>query len=147
MSLVIQISGNAVEELAKRNGFLARAMILALRQSVEAVRAMATENVSGKVLNVRTGTLRERITAMVEESSLRGIVGNSVKYAAVHEFGGTFQIPAHPRRTKTGSTIVRAHDATYPERAWLRPALADNHETIKGLFQRAVQRALQGSEG
>ncbi len=51
-------------------------------------------------------------------------VGTDKPYGRVHEEGGTFTIPAHSRRKKSGGRAnVRSHRATFPRRAYLQPGV------------------------
>ncbi len=81
------------KKLAAKRGILRRGVLKALRLSGESIYARALENVSGKVLHVRTGTLRRRLGYFLNEQSFSLSVGSPVIYAAIHEYGGTVQIP------------------------------------------------------
>ena len=74
-------------------------------------------------LTSRTGQLRRVEVNRVSDSIVE--VGSPLDYAPPHELGGTFNIPAHTRRTKGGKRVlVRAHRATFPKRPFLAPAVA-----------------------
>lgn len=137
-----------------------RAFVKSLQLSGEAVYARALENVSGKVLRVRTGTLRRRLhTSPVDENELSVVISDPVKYAPVHEYGGTFTVPQHVRRIfATGPrggrlrgskrtvrilATVRTHTATFPARPFMRPALHDSVEVIRRIFVRSLGEALR----
>jgi len=78
--------------IARLNGKLAGVLKAAdkgIAQGAEIILGEAIENVSGKVLRVRTGTLRRRMQAIHDKGSLTARVGTSVVYARIHEFGGT----------------------------------------------------------
>jgi phage gpG-like protein len=84
-------------------------------------------------LGVRTGRLRQSIGGVVQRRGLDtvGIVGpQSVKYAKIHEFGGTIN---HPK-----GYIIRI-----PRRPYLAPALADMrgriHELLGAAFDGAIE--------
>lgn len=107
---------------------------------------------SGEVLKNRTGTLRRSIHHRVDEgrSEIVGTVGTRVRYARPHEEGGAFQIPAHTR-TQTHAwgrpilprpVTVRAHSATFPQRAFLRPSLETMRGGIKDSIRGALSKAL-----
>ena len=100
---------------------------------------------SGQPLKRRTGQLSESIHYRVDEQGLEVIgelfAGPETRdYAGVHERGGTFTIPQHTRlitmvwgrrlRTPVEATVT-AHKATFEERAFLRPTLADFRERFK----------------
>lgn len=125
----------------------------------EALRTEARikEKLSGEVLNVRTGDLRRSITHRVEEDaeSVTGRVFSSgdVKYAAIHEFGGTIQIPEiFPKNGQAlhffvGSSEVfaahtRAHTVTMPERSYMRSTLRERSTDIKEALIGAVREGL-----
>lgn len=93
-------------------------------------RDRARQNVSGRILNTRSGRLRssirERVT--VQGSEVRGTLeagSGTVRYARIHEEGGvingrpwlTFQIP--------GVGWRRVAQVRIPRRPYLRPALEE----------------------
>jgi phage gpG-like protein len=125
---------------------------------------------SGSPLNRRTGTLSRSITgsATREGNRVIGKVGSDVVYAHVHERGGVFEIPEHMRRTgygargaritmltKSGNVraavksmtrgVVRAHDATFPQRAFLAPSLTDRREAIVESLRSTILQRLAGA--
>lgn len=110
-----------------------------------------TGKLSGNPLKRRTGNLASSINVEITEdsSSITGRVGTNVAYAAVHEYGGTFEIPAHSRRVTEvfGHEVaahdieVRAHSATYPERSFLRSTLRDNADQLREAIAQAVADA------
>lgn len=120
----------------------------ALRQTVEretiALQSHVVEHkLSGQVLHVRSGTLRRSITYAIDESDLAitGTVGTNLEYAAIHEYGGTINVPEiRPRKAKAlhfyvggaevFATRVRAHTVRMPERSFLRSALAERREAF-----------------
>jgi phage gpG-like protein len=163
--ITIEVPGTAEMQakLAAKPALVRRTVIRALRLSGEAVYARALDNVSGKVLRVQTGTLRRRLhTSPVDEQLLRVVVSDPVKYAPVHEYGGTFTVPQHQRRifargprggrltgkkrTVRAFVTVRSHTATYPARPFMRPALQDSAEDIHRIFVRSLGEALQEAQ-
>lgn len=129
------------------------------RLTLELLRKVKADKLSGQVLNVRTGRLRRSITQRVETSPGRitGIVGTNVKYARVHEFGFTGQqsVKAHVRQIKSAfgrslsgarPVIVRAHSRNVhiPERSFLRSALADMEPRIRSQMRELIARELGG---
>jgi phage gpG-like protein len=92
----------------------------------------------GQVLHHRTGNLIDNIFAEPAKDLGEGIegrvfIGAAAPYGFVHEFGGTFTVPAH-RRMQTMAwgreiapveTTVSEHLATYPERSFMRTGLAE----------------------
>jgi phage gpG-like protein len=109
-------------------------------------RAVVTEKLSGDPLHRRTGVLASSINATVEDrgDDIVGRVGTKVFYGRIHEYGGTFEIPAHERRTKSGkTTTVRAHKATFPERSFLRSVLSELRPSVVDAIQTAIKNAAQ----
>jgi len=113
------------------------------------------DKLSGQVLNVKTGRLRRSITQRVDgagTASVTGSVGTNVGYGKVHEFGGPQTIKTHMRMmtqawgrpVKNPRQIsVREHIAKFPERSFLRSALADLEPKIKATLQGAVTEAIK----
>lgn len=127
------------------------------RQTIR-LQNIVVQKLSGPVLKNRTGLLRESINQRVTESAneLRGSVGTNVKYGAVHELGGTFTIPAHIAHWKNGpargqarvdSWEVRAHEATFPQRSFLRSTLTEESATTIQAFKAALSAAVQEAKG
>jgi phage gpG-like protein len=79
-----------------------------------------------------------------------GRVGTRVVYGAVHEYGGTFKVPAHQRtitqvfgRDVTPTVVsVAAHNVTFPERSFLRSSIQDMGTQIRQSIVKAVQEAM-----
>ena len=78
-------------------------MVFAMRRStIRLADYIAEHKLSGQKLRVRTGNLRrslqERRARKVQErgNEIIGIVGTNLKYAAIHEYGGTIR----PKRAK-----------------------------------------------
>lgn len=103
------------------------------------------------------GQLKASVFHRVEssESSVTGIVGYGadVPYAAIHEFGGTINIPEiTPVRAKAlhffigdkevFAKKVRAHTVRMPERAPLRTSLEEMKPTIISRYEQAVQSVI-----
>lgn len=113
----------------------------------------AKEKVSGPVLKTKTGDLRRGINEQFEEddTSITGSAGinsGKAKYPAVHEYGGTFTVREHTRKLtmvfgrpvkSVREITVRAHQATYPERSYLRSTLRENEARIRAAIARAAQ--------
>jgi phage gpG-like protein len=116
------------------------------------------DKLSGQVLNVRTGALRRSIfsTVQVAPNQVVGTVASSsdVKYGAIHEFGGTIDIPEIvPTKAQAlhfvmnGKDVfakrVRAHTVHMPERSFMRSALADTRAEIEQGVRQAVEEGTQ----
>jgi phage gpG-like protein len=132
-----------------RQALSSKANVLAV-----ALEAKIQQKLSGGVLNMRSGALARSIIATVDESSadVSVRIGSSgdVKYAAIHEFGGT--IPPHeivPNKAKAlafaagGKQVFAARvnlpAVTMPERSYLRSSLAEMAgEIAEGLSEAVV---------
>ena len=119
-------------------------LILGMQASTIKLQGYVVANkLSGDPLKRRSGDLSNATQQDVEatEDNVIGKVTNNMAYAHVHEDGGIFQIPAHMMRwshavTKLwgnenakrkvlkvrGTAEVKAHTATYPQRAFMRPS-------------------------
>ena len=143
------------------------------RAAIRLSNIVKRDKLSGTVLNVRTGTLRRSINERLveDDKGITAYVGSfagyttpganpqeAAGYARIHEFGGTFTIPAHERLTKDRGDrglkagfklieYVKQHTATYPERSFLRSALRENRGMINKEIFLGVKRALKISGG
>jgi phage gpG-like protein len=99
---------------------------------------------SGAVLNVRTGNLRRSINVSQQESrdSITATVGTNVKYGAAWELGFSRRIGAGARGGKPDARRPLG-TKDYPARSFLRTALEAMRPTIRAEFEAAVQRALK----
>ena len=114
---------------------------------------------SGEVLNVKTGDLRRSIANKVEQSA-HAVIGTvyssgDVKYAAIHEFGGTTKahvieaVNAKALAFSMGGQQVFAKRVNHPgskipERSFLRSSLADMRDEITEGLHRTVAETLRG---
>lgn len=111
------------------------------------------DKLSGQVLKRRTGNLASSIhvggtdtltTIIQTPQSIVATVGTKVRYARIHEYGGVVNVRAHARKSVLGKTYqVRAHQATYPERSFLRSSILDRASQIRDAIQSAVQVAVK----
>lgn len=142
---------------------------LAITQKIQMLTLMLqakvqTEHLSGPTgdhtLSVKSGNLRRSVFQNVESSSVAviGTVGFSadVVYAAIHEFGGTIDIPEIvPDKAKAlyflmgGQEVfasrVRAHTIVIPERAPLRTSLAEMSAFIREQLEETVVAAFRAT--
>jgi phage gpG-like protein len=132
-----------------RKKLLAKVTALAF----ELERKIKGDKLSGQVLNVRSGKLRASIhsSASQTETSTIGKAASSgdVKYAAVHEFGGTIQVPEIVAKGKALAFMqngkmafykkVAAHTVKMPERSYMRSSLADMKDRIIAEMTEAVR--------
>ena len=84
----------------------------------------------------RSGALRRSIAVDRGPLPFAVEVGSNLRYAPVHEFGGTYRMT---RRTKGGTT---SYTATYPARPFLQPALDDVAKTFSDLFAAEIKKEL-----
>lgn len=124
--------------------------------SIQLQAKIKSEKLTGQVLKTRTGTLRRSINYRVDKTSSQiigrvGIGADAAKYGIMHEFGlrGTEDIRSHLRTIKKvwGKSIspkqisVRSHTRTvnYPERSFMRTALAEMRPIIQSDISKAVK--------
>ncbi len=112
---------------------------------------------TGQVLKVRTGRLRNSIHKIDYESNdnFKSVVRTNVKYAAVHEYGfsGAVSVKSHMRTIKQafGKSIspktitVNAYtrNANYPQRSFMRTALAEIRNDVLNDVNKAIGRAIK----
>jgi phage gpG-like protein len=120
--------------------------------------AKIQQKLAGTVLNARTGALAGSIIATIEDSSANVSVSIAtsvdIKYAAIHEFGGT--IPPReivPDKAKAlafaigGKQVFAARvnlpAVTMPERSYMRSSLAEMADEIRTDFAEALVDALE----
>ena len=121
-----------------------------------ALRRRAQDKVSGEVLQVQSGRLRESITAAVEEggTAITARIGSDAPYAAIHEYGGTTR--AHLIEAKNAQSLAFLvggkrvfakrvfHPGSHvPERSFLRSALAEFAPEISAELAEAAGEAAQ----
>jgi len=123
-----------------------------------ALQAKIQQKLAGGVLNAKTGALARSIVATIEEStadiSVSIATSGDIKYAAIHEFGGT--IPPHeivPNKAKALAFVVGGKQAfaarvnlpaiTMPERSYMRSSLAEMAGEIRDELDAAVGEAIQ----
>jgi phage gpG-like protein len=114
------------------------------------------QKLTGTVLNAKTGALARSIVATIEDSagnvSVRIATTGDVKYAAIHEFGGT--IPPHqivPDKAKAlafalgGKQVFAARvqipAVTMPERSYMRSSLVEMTDAIREGVSKVVVEA------
>jgi len=118
--------------------------------------ALTKRKLSGQVLNVGTGLLRSSINTKTtaDSNSATATIGTNVKYAGIHEFGGTIHVPEiRPKSARAlmlpiGGQVIfrmsaRAHDVHMPERSFLRSALNEMRPKIQSEIAEAVGQTLR----
>ena len=115
---------------------------------------------SGDPLHRRTGNLASSInvggantaTAFEDgDQQIVGRVGTNVRYAAIHEYGGTVEVPAHERTitqvfgrpVSARTVVVRAHQARFPERSYLRSTLNEMRAQIQNRIAAVTKAAAE----
>lgn len=117
------------------------------------------QKLSGDVLNVVSGNLRRSIFAKVPPSvTSTSVIGGAsssgdVKYAGIHEFGGTINHPggtpyivteagaqfiskAAAAGMKTPPPVTKPHPIPMPEKSFMRTSLAEmRSEIVEGLSE------------
>jgi phage gpG-like protein len=105
-------------------------LLLAIRLTAK----VKEEKLSGQVLRNITGTLRRSINykLWVTGDQVMARVGTNVEYAAVHEYGLLV-----PNRGKKGGSTK------FPERSFLRSALAEMEPEIRKELEDSIRRAVK----
>jgi phage gpG-like protein len=174
VGLRIMLVGNdaAQAKLAAIPGQVSKALDQAMGRSLDIIYRRVMRNLTGDVLHVRTGRLRQSIATGQKLSDHSGFIGTNVEYAAIHEYGGQtrpHQILPHGsalrfadpkfigpiRRTKAGKFFKRQTagtvfarsvnhpGSTMPARPYLRPALRDSQAEIVEAFRSGVAAVLR----
>jgi len=152
-----------IARLERLPSTMRQAVVDAMRKSwFEVQTAVVRGKLSGDPLHRRTGNLASSINVGGAGSEttfdeggdqIVGRVGTNVRYGAVHEYGGTVEIPAHERtitqvfgRPVSPRTVaVRAYQAHFPERSFLRSTLAEMRDKIQSDIAAAAAAAAQES--
>lgn len=111
-----------------------------------------------KRLGVRSGRLRQSLRtskAVVRNGNIEAGIGTNVKYAGLHEFGGT--IAPHTIKARFGKSLrfmiggkvifrksVKHPGATYPARAPIYTGIEDRQNEIAVALSVAAIKALEG---
>lgn len=101
-----------------------------------------TRERAGEVLNVITGRLRGSISGKVVGSdTLEFGAGSNVKYARIHEFGGTIKAKNAPWLTfPVGGRWARVKQVEIPARPYVKPSIetffrdGTANDIARGLF-------------
>lgn len=126
------------------------------------------EKLTGQVLNVRTGNLRASIDYTVTDLGY-AVFGSvfsdgSVKYAGIHEFGGTIRHPGGTAYLPLGGSgkvafvsnlwaasysgdlpRTKPHDIPMPERSFLRSSLREMEPAISTGYKKAGVEGLRAA--
>ena len=148
MNLTAVVDTKPLERVAQTGPRVADRVTRSIRQIVIGGQSQIVRDRlhGGNPLNARTGNLSRAVNQDVDVGADRitGSIGvdKTAPYGAVHEYGGTFDIPAHEVRehlskSRSGNEftvrahIVAGHSATFPERSFLRSWLRDNEQSIR----------------
>jgi phage gpG-like protein len=156
----IQVTGD--KELIARLGEMPGNVRKALLRKVNALALTLLNQVQGKlrgpVLNYVTGRLfrsiQEEVTSSGSSVIGRAFSSGDVKYAAIHEYGGTINIPEIvPTKAQAlhfvigGKDVfakrVAAHDVVMPERSYMRSTLDQMRAAIVQGLRDAVAEGLR----
>lgn len=106
------------------------------------------DKLSGQVLNVRSGDLRDSITPLeVTQSEVMqgGAAGGAgIPYAKIHEYGGVIEARNYPYltfRTEDGQWH-RVKSVVMPERSYMRSSFAETYEQGIEQVRAAVMEAI-----
>lgn len=161
--ITVQIQGD--KELQAKFKNMPASVNLSLMKAMTVLTIKLKDNIinnklSGQVLNKISGNLIRSIQQTVTGNSyqVKGSVfsAGDVKYAAIHEYGGTIQHPggtAYIIDSKTKMAVfisnaaaegknyprTAAHEITMPERSYMRTAFAEFQDTIKSTLTLAIQ--------
>jgi phage gpG-like protein len=147
---------------------LARLPSVARQAVVDAMRKMWLQvqtnvvrgKLSGDPLKRVTGNLASSINVggastatefQEADDQIVGRVGTKVRYGAVHEYGGEVDVPSHERKitqvfgrpVSARTVVVRAYQARFPERSFLRSTLREMKDDIEAQIARAAQEAAE----
>lgn len=131
-------------------------LITITKLSIELQAKIKREKLTGQVLKTRTGTLRRSINFRVDKTTTDiigrvGIGADAAKYGIMHEFGfkGVENVRGHLRTIKQAfgrsiaprQIVVSSHTRTvnYPERSFMRTALAEMRPQIQEQISKAVK--------
>ncbi len=107
--------------------------------AIELQSYIVKEKLSGQVLNKVTGNLQQsiqqKVVATPTEITATVFSAGDVKYAAIHEYGGTYSRYGR----LAGDYTVRV-----PERSYMRSSLRDFAEKIKSDIQQAAVLGIRG---
>lgn len=149
---VVMVGSQQLQAELQNMSPIIRSLVMAKVQSlaIELQRHIVQDKLSGQVLKVKTGNLRRSIQHSIGESS-NGITAqvfssNDVKYAAIHEFGGTIV----PNKAKALSFVIDGkriftQSVTLKERSFMRSSLTDMKQMIIDGLTAAVSQGVSGS--
>ena len=158
MMLTVSLRDSASAALAALPGRLQRALADKANALAAALEAKVQQKLAGEVLDPRSGALARSIVSTIEETTTGVSVtiasSGDVKYAAIHEFGGTIApheiVPDKARALafaiggkEVFARRVNLPAIVMPERSYLRSSLADMADEIAEGLGDAVIEAMQ----
>ncbi len=158
---MIAVSIDGLDALTARLVALPQTLAERLAAEIErlsgVLRDRVERNLSGQVLQQRSGRLAGSIAVNVERSGsgVNATASSDAPYAAIHEYGGT--IPAHTILPQSARALafpwrgqqrffkrVTLPAVTMPERSFMRSALDETAPEIQAAIQAAALEAVQG---
>ncbi|HTQ33570.1 MAG TPA: phage virion morphogenesis protein [Stellaceae bacterium] len=158
---MITVSADGFDALSARLTALPQTLAARLTQEIErlggTLRDRVERNLSGRVLQQRSGRLAASIAVDVEQVGIgaRLSVSSDSSYAAIHEYGGI--IPGRtilPRNARALSFPWRGEQrffkrvslpaVTMPERSFMRSALSETEADIQSAIAAAAAEVMQG---
>jgi phage gpG-like protein len=158
---MIGTSISGLDTLTARLNTLPQTLAERLAREVErlggVLRDRVERNLSGAVLQQRSGRLAGSIAVNVERTGLGASlsVSSDAPYAAIHEYGGT--IPAHAILPQSARALafpwrgqqrffkrVQLPAVTMPERSFMRSALDETAPEIQAAIEAAAFETVQG---
>jgi phage gpG-like protein len=156
---VISASSDGLDAEIDRLDALPQTLAARLAEEVarlgDVLRDRVDRNLSGDVLQRKSGRLAGSIAVDVERTGLSAIatVSSDAPYAAIHEYGGT--IPARSILPRTARALafpwrgqqrffkrVQVPAVTMPERSFLRSALDETAPELYAAIQAAASEAM-----
>ena len=146
MEIKIEISKDSIQELKDMVPDFHKSFYAGMRKAMffaenKVKRSFGT----GDTPKVRTGHLRRSIQSGVNKKgkNIEGYVGSNVKYAAIHEFGGTI-------KPRTGEYLTFILDGQFkkvkqvviPKRSYLKDTIENNIDGIKNIIENEIVTSL-----
>jgi phage gpG-like protein len=144
--IVVVGGAEAKARFAAMPSRLSFAMRDAMYRSMWKVLGRVSDNLTGKVLNIKSGKLRQSMAVQVSDDGTLGKIGTNIEYARIHEYGGVTKSHAiFPKRAKVLSFMdggtrqfrkwVAHPGSVIPPRPYMRPALNDSLPEIRAIFR------------
>jgi|SRR5579863_926663 len=139
----------AAGQISSKGHNLRASIYRAMNRIQVGLQSLIISKLQGPVLQHRSGKLTGSVRGQVEDhgdmiSAVVTAGGGVAPYAAVHEYGGTFQIPDHLSHSKRGRAFtVRAHSATFPERSFMRSSLTEFRSRAEAELAKAAIEGLK----